>query len=269
MISRQMKLYLSGSQLLINPPIKAKFDALLNDNVEPRELERLVLSDVGLTAHLLKIANSAWLGRGATFETVGRAINFLGTERTQSLLMAHMLETAFRSLNFPSQFNINNFSVRATMVAKITGLLAGECGLEEGYLCGMLSHVGILMLCDGIGNPYVERLNMAKTSADLAQFERADWDCINIEITTWLLEQWSIPDRITAQIAQPPPESPPSNLATANALADVLLTPAGRNQVGGTSTPAQTLVLQQLANHPIWSPSEDLLLSAHLRGGLS
>ncbi|MFN3885279.1 MAG: HDOD domain-containing protein, partial [Rhodocyclaceae bacterium] len=68
------------------------------DDPDPRHIAELVATDPGLTARLLKLANSAFFGLTRQIDSVGEAITVLGFNHLRTLVQAVALGSSFKTV---------------------------------------------------------------------------------------------------------------------------------------------------------------------------
>lgn len=69
------------------PPVAVKaMELLANESVDLEKVNSILRTDAALSAEVLRLANSALPGSRRPFDTIARALIFLGTQRVSSLL---------------------------------------------------------------------------------------------------------------------------------------------------------------------------------------
>ncbi len=110
----------------------------------------IIASDVGLTLHVLKLANSAFFYRGTEVDSVPRAVQLLGLDLIEPLVtLAGVFDAGrCRALDLDAIDDLEAQSVRISMlarqIAQLERLDARLCNLCA--CAGMLAHVGSLVL---------------------------------------------------------------------------------------------------------------------------
>lgn len=132
---------------------------------EPRmhRLVDIVNSDVAMSAALLKLANSPWVGLRRRVSNVSDAFHLLGFKRCEHLL----IEIALRKVlptDGPALFRFWDVSSRRSLAM---GLLAERVGLpsETAQTMGLFADVGIPLLAQRFAQPsYIDTLDHANRS---------------------------------------------------------------------------------------------------------
>ncbi len=141
-------------------------EALHDPQFELDRVARLVAQDVGLTAHLLKIVNSAALGLAHPIHSIPDAIALVGAARLQSLVMSAW------AFSFADEKMCRGFSPaaewqHALAVARTAEKLAREhhgkpAIIEFAFIAGLLHNVGKVMLAANSPETYAGILALAK-----------------------------------------------------------------------------------------------------------
>jgi putative nucleotidyltransferase with HDIG domain len=156
------------------------------------EAAALIETDQVLTAHLLRLANSAFYGLSGQIGSVTAALTVLGTTVTRSLLYG----TAVLDL----RIDLAGFWEHSIGTAVAAGTIAKRLGLpkpEEVSGAGLLHDIGKVVLCKQAPEAFAAVL--ARAAAEHLHFheaERALLGCDHTEVASWLLERWRFPVRV-------------------------------------------------------------------------
>ena len=138
-------------KLVSLPAVYLRARELMADaNVPLRRVGEVIAADPGLTARLLRIANSAYFGFTARIETASRAVTILGTQQVHDLLLATSLANAFSDTD-SDVLDMHAFwhdSVRCALAAR---LIAARCNVldsERLFVEGLLHDIGHLVMFD-------------------------------------------------------------------------------------------------------------------------
>ena len=141
-------------------------EPLQNPEFEIVQVARLISQDLGLTAQLLKVVNSAALGFAHPIHSIPDAIALLGAARLQSLVMSAW------AFSFADEKMCPGFSPAAEWkhafaVAQAAEKLARErrCKadiIESAFIAGLLHDVGKVMLAANSPEAYTGILALAK-----------------------------------------------------------------------------------------------------------
>ena len=146
-------------------------EALRDPQFELERVAHLIARDVGLTAQLLKVVNSAALGLAHPIHSIPDAIAMLGAARLQSLVMSVWAfsiadEKMCRGFSPAAEWQ------HALAVAQAAEALARERRakapvIESAFIAGLLHDVGKVMLAANSPESYAGILALAKKQPQL------------------------------------------------------------------------------------------------------
>ena len=160
------------------------------------ELERVILKDTNLTAHLLKIVNSAFYSFSSKIETISHATSIIGTEQLGYLVLSTVVMDKFKGIP-QDVININSFwrhSIACGMVSKKLAEYKGEMNTERHFIFGLLHDVGRLVMCLKMPNRNWEILVRSDTECKpvhLVEMEELGFD--HAQLGGVLLKKWNLP----------------------------------------------------------------------------
>lgn len=176
--------------------------------VDTRRLKQCIENDPALTAKLLRVVNSSIFGLSREVADLNQALALLGTKPLKLLVLGFSLPSAlFRELagDFLSRYWHHTLvkAVAARELAQFVPAISGD----ELFIIGLLQDLGILVLIQDIGRPYVRFVErMHAEGADLAVAERMALGFDHTEITSRLLAHWRLPASVVeAARSQSPP----------------------------------------------------------------
>ncbi len=172
-------------------------EALQDPQFDLDQVARIVGQDVGLTAQLLKVVNSAALGLAQPIHSIPDAIALLGATRLQSLVMSAW------AFSFADEKMCRGFSPaaewqHALAVAQAAERLAREqrakpALIEAAFIAGILHDVGKVMLAANSPEPYADILALAKKQTrPLWQTETDVLGYSHAEVGGCLLGLWGL-----------------------------------------------------------------------------
>ena len=179
------------------PDVYLKVKAVLDDpSAGVPDMVQAIEHDPGITARLLRIANSAFFGFAAKVETVSRAVSLLGTQQIHDLVLATSLASVFKS--GPNRvINMDVFWHRSMFRAVAAKLLAGHCNVldaERLFVAGLLSDIGHLVMYQAIAEEAEEARReslQAERPLQVVERERLGFDYA--EVGSELLRAWNLP----------------------------------------------------------------------------
>lgn len=165
------------------------------EKAEPRvdRLVAIVNSDVAMSAALLKLANSPWLGMTRRIGNVTEAFNIIGFKRCEHILTEIALRKVLPTEG-PSLFRFWDVSSKRSQAM---GLLARRVNLEAetAQTMGLFADVGIPLLAQRFTQPsYIETLVIANRSEEpFTQIEQSRHQADHTGIGALLARNWGLP----------------------------------------------------------------------------
>ena len=182
------------------PEIYLKLEEEINAKSSSIEkLGNIISTDPAITTKILHLANSAFFGLPQRISNITQALNFLGINIIQNLVLTIKLFKALdtRTPNAAIYQNLWNHSNKVAFMAK---QLANSVNLsktdnEDTYLGGLLHDIGKIIL--------LEKIEGIKIGADLSfkEYEDRFTNITHADIGAYLLGLWGIPDSIVEAVA--------------------------------------------------------------------
>ncbi|MFQ5767778.1 MAG: response regulator, partial [Acidobacteriota bacterium] len=171
-----------------------------------KDVGRVIAKDIGLSAKVLQMVNSAFFGLQRRLSSMEEAVVFLGLQTITSLVIS--LETFSRFKLEPSARLDADVLWRHSLQ---TGLLAREIAVVEGlqknetdeaYLAGLLHDAGKLILAHNMPERFgaVQTLSRQR-GISAAQMERSELGASHGGVGAYLLGLWGLSDAILEAVA--------------------------------------------------------------------
>lgn len=166
-------------------------------------LETFISLDVGISASLLKIANSAFFGLGGHVRSVKEALQILGLNTVATAIAALSLRKAFAHVP-----NLERFWDSSARIAQLSGWLSTRLELtgrkvraEEAYTFGLFRDCGIPVLMSMYAD-YQEILKAANEEAEkpFTAVEDIELGLNHAMIGATLAREWQLPIEYRAAI---------------------------------------------------------------------
>lgn len=165
----------------------------------------IVAKDIGMTAKILKIVNSAFFGIPRTISDPTRAVMFLGFQTLKTLLLTFAV---FQQL----QKTLPGFDVeRFWQHSLATGEQARKIAIAEqaappvveaSLAGGLLHDVGMLLLVNYFPDRYLEALKIFSTrECSLPEAETHIFKTTHAEVGAYLLGLWGLPTPVVEAVA--------------------------------------------------------------------
>ncbi|MBD9537038.1 MAG: HDOD domain-containing protein [Stenotrophomonas sp.] len=190
----------------------------------------VIALDMGLSARMMRIANSPLYASRRRIENLGQALTMLGLNATLQLALGFSLSRALEDDARNAQLHeaVWRRGILSALGARYLGLAIGVRRLEELMLAGLLQDIGILALLQVRADSYPAILADATSNDSLLDHERALFDCTHADIGSRLVEMWGLPHYLTHAIAHSEPPAEPADpfercVALSGALAEMWL----------------------------------------------
>jgi HD-like signal output (HDOD) protein len=171
-----------------------------------RTIGNIISRDIGMTAKVLQLVNSAFFGFRRHIASPAEAAELLGLETIKVLVLSVEI---FSQVD---QKKIRGFSVeRLWDHSMTTGTYArtiaakeklGQALVEDTFMAGVLHDAGKLVLAANLPDRYQEVLTRARNNgSSLREAERQILGVTHAEVGGYLLALWGLPQEITEAIS--------------------------------------------------------------------
>ncbi len=174
-----------------------------SDRAEFQDYARILTKDPALAAKLLKLANSPMFGLPRPVTALQEATSVLGLRTVQIMAISFSLVGGLPKDGGCKSFRHDEFWRRSILFSVAARELAMQCDrklCDEAFLCGVLSHIGQLVMAHGIPMQY-ERALRRCDGWPSAEDERRTLGFDHHQVADGLLTQWNIPDAIRVPVA--------------------------------------------------------------------
>jgi HD-like signal output (HDOD) protein len=223
------------ARLTCPPSLPPLYLELVNAALSPmsslQEITDIVCRDPALTAKMLQLANSAFIGVGHPVSHVFEAVQLLGVDLIQSLALAVPLFSAFDSRKcpvFPLE-EVWQHSLETGLLARrmIEQHALQSLEMQSCFTAGLLHDLGKLILADGLPGEYTKVMATARAQRrPIHEVEKAHWQVSHADIGGYLLGLWGLPVSVVEAVmyhhAPSRDTAPHFGLLTVVHVADVL-----------------------------------------------
>ncbi len=168
------------------------------------DISKIITEDQGLTARLLRLANSPMFGCYARVDSITKAVTIIGTQQLRDLALAASVMGVFKGipedlLNMASYWR---HCIACGIIARSLAVYRRESNVERLFVAGMLHDVGQVVLA--AARPEVSR-ELLEAQRDTGRFylelerERLGFD--HADLGGALLKKWKIPASIGEPVA--------------------------------------------------------------------
>ncbi|MGO9659352.1 MAG: HDOD domain-containing protein [Acidimicrobiales bacterium] len=185
------------------PSVVMKINALLDrDDVSVKELDALISTDVGMSAKVLQMVNSAFFGLGQQITHVHDAIAYLGLNLVRDLVVtSEVLSSAEGSSGLPKDI-IERLRAHSVAVSVLAAGLGQRVRLNQpAFVAGLLHDIGWLVLAAQAPEHLQAIARLAQKGGALDEVEREVLGASHAEVGAYLLSMWGLPSAVVEAVA--------------------------------------------------------------------
>ena len=170
------------------------------------DIAKTISQDIGMTAQILKMVNSAYFGLPQPTSSIEKAINHLGIEMVKYLALTSGVFSQFetRKIGGISTEALWNHSIRTANAAKdiAKSQNAGRQVIEDAMAAGLLHDIGKLVLASSYPDKY-EKVGKTAQSKQVEWLvaEREAFGFDHAEVGGYLLGLWGLPNPVVEAVA--------------------------------------------------------------------
>lgn len=164
--------------------------AVADEQNDLSKVVRIIQTDPGLAAHLVRIANSPLYRTRVPAENLASAVRCFGLEGTSNLVTSYILRSMYMSRSKVIRELLTEVWQQSVRVASISSVLASRCrGFDphSAMLAGLLQEIGSL--------PLLNRLEKQKNLTPDKSELRAAVSKLTPQIGAHLLTHWGFDER--------------------------------------------------------------------------
>lgn len=213
------------------PTIYYRLDeAINNPSSSTSVIGEIISEDTGLSARLLKLANSAFFNFPSRVDTISMAVSIIGTRQIRDLALATSVINMFDGIP-DDVINMQDFwkhSIACGVCSRSLGHLQNATNAETYFVAGLLHDVGSLAIYSQIPGAASKVLNYAREKQlSLTDVERKAFKADHATVGAKLLRRWKLPSHLVEAIQyhHTPSKAPiPNTLVDSVHIADIVAT---------------------------------------------
>jgi putative nucleotidyltransferase with HDIG domain len=166
----------------------------------------IISTDVGMSAKLLQLVNSAFFGLPAPVSSTVRAVNLLGLETIKTLILTIKIFSQFDCAGLPSYFisSLLDHSISTGILARSIATQEDleQNRIDQAFMAGLLHDIGKLILLDKLPSKCLE-ISDAVNSGDyqLWEAEQKVLGTSHAQVGAYLMGIWGFPESVVEAIA--------------------------------------------------------------------
>ena len=192
------------------PAVAMKVVELTNqEQVDAKALRDCIENDPALTAKILRVVNSSLFGLTRQVDDLNQAVAMLGTKPLKLLVLGFSLPDGILTGMEAEVLGRywRHTLIKAVAARQISEQLFDMSG-DDAFLAGLFQEIGVLVLIQNLGDPYVEFLNgVVHEGGDLSSFETSTLGFDHAVLSGRLLDCWGLPETLVAVVSVPHEET--------------------------------------------------------------
>lgn len=158
----------------------------------------IIAKDVGMSAQVLKLVNSAFFGLRRRVANAADAVNYLGLDTIKALVLSLHTFSQYESTDLGgiSMVALRNHSLITAACAKhIARMENADAKLvDEAFIGGLLHDTGKLVLAANFSAPYARAMRLAQDGGlSFTAAEHGVFGCTHADVGGYLLGLWGLP----------------------------------------------------------------------------
>ncbi len=178
--------------------IKKSIEIMQDKDIDLRELENIILQDIGLSSRILKLVNSTYYGFPKMISTIHRAINILGLTTIKGVILSAGFINNYTQNHF---FDYNQFQIQSLKCAQLAKKIANELSFsntEEIYIGALLHDIGKLIFAQFDKENYSKIYKLKNTkNEDFLKKEEEIFGLNHCELANMVAYSWNFPEIIS------------------------------------------------------------------------
>lgn len=198
------------SQMQTLPSLPTLYTQLVEELQSPnaaiKRVGEIISQDIGMTAKILQVINSAFFGLRRHISSPTEAVSLLGLDTVMTLVLSIQVFSQFKQDCLPLSFAtaLWSHSMRVGVFAKRV-VQAEGCDPEmskDAFTAGLLHDVGHLMTAANLPKEYTQMSALAQVChLPQDEVERQVFGATHAELGAYLLGLWGLPNSIVEAVA--------------------------------------------------------------------
>ncbi len=188
-------------------PFLQKLLSIMPDNEgAPERLNEIIVTDPGVSAQVLRVANSAYFGFPGRISTISKAILLLGPREVWSISVGIAFKQQFSGIYVSPAFDLKAFWRHSYFTGIIEGMMAkevtsGSVTSDEAMIMGLLHDLGRLVMASYFVEKY-EQIDAYRRKHGLIPIEaERDKGLLHTYVGELLCQYWRFPEAIQEAVA--------------------------------------------------------------------
>lgn len=181
------------------PQVSMRVNEMVDDpGYSASDIGKVISQDPGLTARLLRIANSPFYGLSNTVDTVARAVTVLGLKQIRDLVIATTSIQAFEGIpnDIVTMDDFWKHNISCGIAARYLAHMMPGIDKETMFIAGLLHDIGQLIIFSKLPQQALRAISMMEDDPqepELHQVETRIMGFDHAQLGAALLKQWHLP----------------------------------------------------------------------------
>jgi len=178
-------------------------ETLSNPNYSLKKVVHIVEQDVGISAKLLQLVNSAFFGLPREITSVHMAVAYIGAEMLQNLALSAEVFHVFERGKSLKGFSFEDLHLHSQLTAKIAGRLLPVSPMRDAAIvAGLLHDIGKLVLATRSTQHFARSIEESRVEkVPLCVAEQKLIGVTHAEVGAYLLGLWGLPSPVVEAVA--------------------------------------------------------------------
>jgi HD-like signal output (HDOD) protein len=178
-------------------------NALADEYANVPDIARIIEQDIGMSAKILQIVNSAFFGLARKLTQIEDAIAYLGLHVMKTLVLSVEVFSTFEKKKIESLMDLEALHRHSLLTARISRRIAPDVETgKDAFAASILHDVGILILATWLPELLQESIETAQASGSpLHLVEQELHGFSHAEVGAYLLGRWGLPYPIIEAVA--------------------------------------------------------------------
>jgi putative nucleotidyltransferase with HDIG domain len=181
-------------------------DELRKEDASVEQIGEIISHDIGMTAKILQLVNSAFFGMPQPISSPGEAVMYLGLSTVRALVLSLQVFSQFKNpsiAGFSLDALANHCWTTAVFARRIARAESNDTKMaDQCFLAGLLHDIGQIILADGLPEHYAEVWTEARENhMPLWLMEQSEFGATHAEVGAYLLGLWGLPNPIVEAVA--------------------------------------------------------------------
>lgn len=181
-------------------------DELGKESPNIEAIGQIISRDLGMTAKILQLVNSAFFGLAQPIDTPAEAAVYLGLNTLRSLVLSVGIFAQYEKMDC-RRFSLDVLAQHSWLTAAIVRHVAhlearDHKTIDQSFLAALLHDVGQLVLAFGLPEEYAAVIESARTqNIPLCEVEQRYFGATHADVGAYLLALWGLPNPVIEAVA--------------------------------------------------------------------